>query len=129
MLSHVCLPLSQITLTKDIGWQEQMVNDCGRKPGQLAFLPSSFFYLSFYIIIIIFLTLARMPSRSADWKIGCLLNWRHHRKLGRLQIANLRPEQKLFFPFEGTAFFPPLHRMVSQVLLDCDCLCSCSQAF
>lgn len=50
-----------------------------------------------------------MPSRSADWRIGCLLNWRHHRKLGRLQIANLRPEQKLFrrrdcffyFPFNG----------------------------
>lgn len=66
---------------------------------------SSFlFLLLIFLYYYFFLTLARMPSRSADWKIGCLLNRRHHRKLGRLQIANLRPEQKLFL-VEGTAFF------------------------
>lgn len=80
-----------------------MVNDCGRNLANwLFFLSLSFTYL--FILLLFFLTLARMPSRSADWKIGCLLNWRHHRKLGRLQIANLRPEQKLFF-VEGTVFF------------------------
>lgn len=68
----------------------------------------SFTYL-FILLLLLFLTLARMPSRSADWKIGCLLNWRHHRKLGRLQIANLRPEQKHFFsPSKGLLFFLPL---------------------
>ena len=66
----------------------------------MAFLSFSFTYL----FILFFLTLARMPSRSADWKIGCLLNWRHHRKLGRLQIANLRPEQN-FFSLKGLCFF------------------------
>lgn len=80
-----------------------MVNDCGRNLANwLFFLSLSFTYL--FILLLFFLTLARMPSRSADWKIGCLLNLRHHRKLGRLQIANLRPEQKLFL-VEGTAFF------------------------
>lgn len=72
---------------------------------------SSFLFSFTYLLILLlllFLTLARMPSRSADWKIGCLLNWRHHRKLGRLQIANLRPEQKHFFsPSKGLLFFYP----------------------
>ena len=62
-----------------------------------------FLLLIFLYYYYFFLTLARMPSRSADWKIGYLLNWRHHRKLGRLQIANLRPE-KNFFSLKGLRF-------------------------
>ena len=82
---------------------------------------SSFlFLLLIFLYYYFFLTLSRMPSRSADWKTGCLLNWRHHRKLGRLQIANLRPEQN-FFSLKGLHvfflfffFFPLLHRMATQ---------------
>lgn len=66
---------------------------------------SSFlFLLLIFLYYYFFLTLSRMPSRSADWKTGCLLNWRHHRKLGRLQIANLRPEQN-FFSLKGLHVF------------------------
>lgn len=80
-----------------------MVNDYGRNLANwLFFLSLSFTHL--FILLLFFFTLARMPSRSADWKIGCLLNWRHHRKLGRLQIANLRPEQN-FFSLKGLLFF------------------------
>lgn len=82
----------------------------GTWPIGLAFF--LFFYLSFYIIIILF-NFGQNAQQECRLEDRLSFELETSQETGRLQIANLRPEHKLFFsfffffPVEGTAPPPP----------------------